>query len=163
MSTDSDDGHPIEPGLFALVRREASQIAAGELKGDMYLKGTPIVLFCQSFYEQFFAHVVGKPLTAINQEAKTEAARQRLLLGDSELERRKVLAKFEDLCDLWDGALGFGYDSSTEELHRFVQQWVPAFLDVVTSWAESVGDTALHAAADTARGDYVKAVASYRP
>ena len=159
MSTKAPE-QPIAPGLFNLVRRYAKQLAASGLpKKDPLRRDATIVVFCQTFFQQFFATEFEYEIEAVDQESKREAARLRVeaAKADTHKEALALVRSFEDLCDMWPDVLGFTYGGVSSEFRRFHVKYVPTLLDRITRWAASAGLEEIASAANDSLAEWTKA------
>ncbi len=150
----------VEPTLFELVQKYAKDIIEGRVKaGDRLKRTTPIIVFCQNFFLQFFENVFDHPITGIDLQSKLEAARLRIGTAGKENESKRLLiAQFESLCDLWPDALGFGYGGSKGAFMEFHKRYLPRLLDRIVTWAATVKEEPLIEAAKAARDAYKDAL-----
>ena len=141
---------PIAVSLFVRVDEYATSIEDGKVLTDKPLQmSTPIVIFCLNFFDQFFVHVVGTPVGAPSDSAKQKAAALRIAQPTDAVTVRQLIALFERLCELWDGALGFTYTSTPDEIIEFNQRYIPRLLTAIKNWARSATppqDAVAHAA-----------------
>lgn len=162
MTTAVPRASPIEPTLFDRVVAYAGLIENHTVSIDNYVKKTTgIVIFCQSFFEQFSKNVLGATLRAFDADAKAVAVHLRLELGDRDLPKQRLIAEFEALCELWDGALGFEYDSSRDDVREFHKNFMPDLLTDIVDWSRTTADTPLIDAASQARDVYSRAIREF--
>jgi hypothetical protein len=154
----------VEPTLFELVQKYAKDITEGRVKaGDRLKRTTPIIVFCQNFFLQFFENVFDHPITGIDMQSKAEATRLRIgTNGKDNDSKRRLIAQFESLCDLWPDALGFGYGGSKGGFVDFHKRYLPRLLDRIVSWAATVKNEPLVEAAKGARNAYNDALRHLR-
>lgn len=130
-----DKPDPPVAELFDRVRGYAAQLSEKGLSVKKPLKqGAPIVLFCQLFFQQFFAYAFDFTITSVDQDAKLRA----IALRDERhpaAATADVVRSFEDLCDMWPDILGATYGGLGAEFKRFHTDYVPLLLRRIDAWA----------------------------
>jgi hypothetical protein len=153
---------PVQPSLFDLVTSYAADIVAGRIDPAKPLKHTtPIIVFCQNFYAQFFENVLGTTIVAVDEESKRTVARAAIArekAGEA-AEVLALMAWFEKFCDLWQDVLALGYGLSPASFFRdFHASYVKRLLDRADAWAQTTTFDALKKASFEAREAYRDAV-----
>lgn len=151
------------PTLFANVKTYARSLEDGTVDlGRALSDTTPILVFCQNFFAQFFENVLGHPLTSIDEDMKEEAATVRLSWSQAEAEAptRLLIALFEELCDEWPEVLGLSYGTLREDMLEFHGDYLPNLLEAIADWSATIHDDALQREAREARSAYRKGLAS---
>lgn len=136
----SADQLAVAPGLFDRVSQYAKQLSADGLSTKQPLKrDATIVVFCQTFFQQFFEHEFGHEITAVDRQAKEEAAALRIAAEKKRGKKQAValVRSFEDLCDIWPDVLGFTYGGLTTEFRRFHTTYIPRLLRRAEAWAKA--------------------------
>jgi hypothetical protein len=130
---------PVEPRLFDLFDKHIAAVERGDLKADSVLKKEAhIIVFCQTVFAQFFESQFGYEIKSIDEQTKEQATRIRIgLENDPKKDAiRKLVRSFEELCDLWQDVLGFGYGGSTGEFQAFHRKYVPRLLGRLHKYAD---------------------------
>lgn len=98
---------------------------------------SPIVVFAQNFYLQFFDKVVGHPITAVNNAAKRDAvvARHALKKQKAPRELIQLITWFEYLCDIRPDLDAAGYVERTVEFRDFLTGEFRTLIDRIHAWA----------------------------
>jgi hypothetical protein len=158
--TDPATESPIALGLFDRVRDYARLLAKDGLSTKKPLKrDATIIVFCQTFFQQFFEYKFAYELTAVDAQAKLEATRLRVAaeqdgVGDEAI---ALVRSFEDLCDMWPDVLGFTYGGLSTEFRRFHVDYIPRLLKRISGWATADGLADIATAAQSASGEWDKA------
>lgn len=109
-------------------------------------ESSPIIVFCESFFEQFFGNVLEAPITGFDQLSKGVAAEQaeRLRQREDTKEARRLVALFEKFCDLHADVLGGTYGAGSITYQRFHSEYMRRLLKATFEWAcaESVNGLA---------------------
>lgn len=141
----------IAPGVFKEVADYAASMKDGTVKLDKPLVDTtPIILFCQNFFAQFFDNVVNSPIEGIDQQSKEESVALRHAMSDDETKVvvRKMLALFEELCDEWPEVLGLISGFLRDDLLDFHVLFLPSLFEGINEWASTLGGQLAQAAKD---------------
>jgi hypothetical protein len=150
---------PVALSLFDLVERYAKQIEDGKIDVKNPLKRTtPIIEFCRTFYQQFFEHELGLEIKGVDQSAKAKAIELRHAFDDQAAPVPRLIAWFEELCDIWIDVLGFSYAGSASEFRRFHNTYVVRLLERIETWARAADYAELLERTKTARAVYGRAV-----
>lgn len=154
---------PVSPELFQIVTDYSSALKAGKIDPKNPLKRTtPIIEFCQNFFLQFFENELGHEITGVGNDAKRLAVRLRLEAEKSERpeETRRLIAHFEELCDIWPDVLGVRYPggSSATDFRNFHATYVVRLLDRACAWAKVRSYVALVERCESASQAYKAAV-----
>jgi hypothetical protein len=150
----------INPSLLELVTEYAATISAGEVDVTRPLKNTtPIVVFCENFFLQFFQSF-NVSITSIDSTSKQTAVEFELELkrdgGSSET--LALITWFEDFCDLYPDVLAMGYGGSRAVFATFHTRNVVRLLDRAEAWARSETLTELEGAVKRAKKAYKAAL-----
>jgi len=150
---------PIALPLFDRVQEYAAAITSGEVTTDSPLKqDTPIIVFCQNFFAQFFDNVLTHPITGFHQAAQREAVRlRRSLTGRAKAPIRRVIVQFEKFCETWSNIGAGGYASSRQDFLEFHQVYIPRLLGYIAAWATSAKLDAIAERSRRATDDYEEA------
>jgi hypothetical protein len=152
----------LDPRLFGFVHDFAGDVEKGTVgKLDTVEASSPIIVFCESFFEQFMGDVLGSPITGFDQESKRAAAgiAERLKVdAPGEKATRRVLALFERFCDVHADVVGGTYGAGSITYQRFQADYMRRLLEAAEGWAEVSGQTALRDAIAAARAAYDKAL-----
>ena len=130
---------PIQPSLFDLVSSYADDIAAGAVDASRpLLKTTPIIVFCENFYLQFFESL-GRPIVSVDDTSKRAAVELATELERQEGSRETVslVQWFEEFCDLYPDVLAMGYGGSRVVFASFHTRYVPRLLDRADAWSRA--------------------------
>ncbi len=149
--------HLVEPLLFRRVIAYADAIRANQVDIDKPLANTtPVIVFCENFYLQFFENVLGTEITGINDSSQKLAARLRRKLKRNKdaVHQRRLLALFEALRNLWDEIRGEGYGFREHDFDDFHHEFMPQFLSQIFQWSLTVDDEELVSAVRAAEGAY---------
>jgi hypothetical protein len=152
----------LDPRLFEFVHDFAADVEKGTVgKLDTVEASSPIIVFCESFFEQFMGDVLGSPITGFDQESKRTAAgiAERLKVdvpGDKAT--RRVLALFERFCDVHADVVGGTYGAGSITYQRFHADYMRRLLEAGEDWADASGQTALRDVIAAARVAYDKAL-----
>lgn len=152
---------PVAAELFDRLESYAKQLAEKGLPEKKPLKrDATVIVFCQAFFQQFFEYGFAHEITAVDAQAKLEAARLRIAAeSDGALaERIAVVRSFEDLCDLWPDVLGFTYGGLSSEFKRFHTNFIPRLLDRIITWLKKDGFADLAERAESTRKGWRQAV-----
>ncbi len=131
---------PIELTLFNFVDEFAFQITSGT-PGPLeeVADSSSIIVFCESFFDQLFAHALDCPITGFDPDSKRKAARlAEELKGDAQtsLELRALVALFESFCDMYLEVIKGSYGAAKITYTRFHQNYMRRLLDKAQKWAE---------------------------
>ena len=150
----------INPSLLDLVAQYAATIEAGKVDVTRPLKNTtPIVVFCENFFLQFFESY-DVTITSIDSTSKQAAVGFALELergGDSK-ETLALITWFEDFCDLYPDVLAMGYGGSRSVFATFHTTNMVRLLDRAEAWARSEKLEDLEQAVQQASGAYKAAL-----
>jgi hypothetical protein len=148
----------LDPALFAFVRDFAADVETGTVgKLETVEASSPIIMFCESFFEQFMGDVLGSPITGFDQESKRTAAgiAERLKLdAPGDTATRRVLALFERFCDVHADVVGGTYGAGSITYQRFHADYMRRLLEAAEKWAEASEQTELKDAIASARAAY---------
>jgi hypothetical protein len=133
----------VEPSLFDFVDGFAARVREGQVHAvDSVSDGDDLVVFGESFFDQFFSSAVGKRITGFDPTSQSEVG---LWLEESKLnpakhgwtgEVRDVIVMFEKFCDVYFDAI-YGTDGSIT-LSEFYKEYVDLLLVRAAAWAQSV-------------------------
>ena len=117
----------VKPALLDLVRDYAATVASGKVDASRpLLRTTPIIVFCENFFLQFF-ETLGRPILSvdpISKRAAVELAADLKQRGDRR-ETILVIRWFEEFCDLFNDVLAMGYGGSRVVFASFHTVYVP--------------------------------------
>lgn len=134
---------PISPELFGLLAQYARDVLGGRIQlGAKPRKTSPVIVFCQSFYAQFFENVIGTEITAIDLEAKRASVRARHRLKEAQdepgiPETILLLTWFERFCDIYADVLALGYGGLRSRFVDFLRGYVEKLLVRSLAWANA--------------------------
>lgn len=149
---------PVASELFEYVVEEAARLEQEKSAIGKHLDSdSPIIVFCENFFLQFFENVVGYTITGVDPENKERAARQRRKQPRAAGAVRRLISQFERLCEVYPDLFGSG---PADDVRDFHEQYVPRLLDRIAEWADDAGMPPLLAAANNARDTYRNVVAS---
>ena len=151
---------PIALGLFDRVRDYAGQLVKDGLSTKKPLKrDSTIVVFCQTFFQQFFEYRFAYEITAVDRQAKLDTSRLRVAAeaNGTSAEAIALVRSFEDLCDAWPDVLGFTYGGLSSEFRRFHTTYIPRLLQRIVAWANAENIPELSDAASRASSEWDKA------
>jgi hypothetical protein len=153
----SEPVYPIHPDLFDQVDDyiAASSAAAG---GSVSVEqAQAIVIFYQSFFQQFF-QVLGQEIVGFSPGSETEAiALRRSLSRPGDLPTRRVIARFETICQI-DAELAAGqYLYSSDTFLQFHTQNLGNIMRDISVWAASAGLPEIQGRAKQALESYSRA------
>jgi hypothetical protein len=152
---------PVEPTLFDLVKSYAADITAGHVNPTKPLKlTTPIIVFCQNFFLQFFQNELATEILGVDDASKRIAARIALTL-EREGTRPATLALvawYENFCDIFPNVVALSYGGSRGFFLHFHQEHVKRLLDRAGSWSVERSYDALTPVIRDAREVYAAAV-----
>lgn len=155
---------PVALSLFDMVFKYAKALKDGSVDVDKPLSDTtPIIVFCQNFFLQFFDNVLHAPLVTIDTQAKEEAAKIRASLQEDQSAApvRRLVAVFEQLCDEWPEVRGLSYVGLLRRaLLEFHRGFLPDFFNAITSWANTLKNPALAKLAEDAETAYATGLAA---
>lgn len=140
-------GPRISPRLFDIPIDFVERVVSGEIKlaGEATMT-SPIVVFAQNFYLQFFEKVIGHPITAVNTAAKRDSvvARHALRKQNAPRELLQLLTWFEYFCDIRPDLDAAGYVERTIEFRDFLTGEFRTLVDRIHKWArrEDLDDVA---------------------
>jgi hypothetical protein len=142
----------IELTLFDFIDEVVHDIEQGVLEGESRVEsGSTILVFCQGFFDQFFA-ALGENITGFRAKAKRDAAafveRLRSRTEPAMEQARKIIVAFEEFCDLAKDVLG-DYTDTSITFER-VADFVRRLLRSTQHWAELSDKAALAARAGLA-------------
>jgi hypothetical protein len=157
---------PVELTLFDFVDEFASQVRMGNPKARETVVGSSrIVVFCESFFDQFFAKVLHSAITGFDPDSKRKAARMaEQLKGEppSSAELRALVALFESFCDMYLDVIKGSYGAAEITYARFHQNYMRRLLERAGRWAEQVPYPDLAARIAQARSVYTEAIGAMR-
>jgi hypothetical protein len=135
---------PIDLSLFDFIEEFATEVQEGNVDlGETVATSSPIVTFCESFFEQFFAAMDYEISGLFDYTAKEEAAELALRLRheneEGTLHTRAVIALFESFCDMYDDAEGGLYGYGPVSYRKFYTDYMKRLLRRAHEWAETEG------------------------
>jgi len=143
--------HLVEPALFDQIDDYLREYRTDPKKVD----ASRLRTFAENFFLQFFLNVLRQKITRIGREAKDLSARLRLKRRDpADVSLRRLLARFERLCDLLPMIAGQLSRPGNEAPAEFRDRYMNRLLAAIASWAEQTDDKALAARADATRDAY---------
>lgn len=151
----------LDPGLFDFICDFAGEVANGTVaKLDTVEESSPIIVFCESFFEQFFGNALKAPITGFDQVSKGVAADQaeELKLQDGTKETRRIVALFEKFCDLHADVVGGTYGAGSITYQRFHSDYMRRLLRATLDWARDEQAADLTVAVDSAMIAYENAM-----
>ena len=131
---------PVELAVFSFLDRYFDAWESGEIDDpNGGSSASQLTDFLYTFFQQFFKSVWHVELTGLGKQMKLEAARLRLKEAKGKREARRLIAAFEELCDLWADLSGLQYEASRGDLEGFNTDYLPKLLGRVSSWATAEG------------------------
>lgn len=129
---------PVQPQLFELVTAYAADLASGRVDPTKPLKmTTPVIVFCQNFFLQFFQNELGTDILGVDETSKRIAARLAISI-EGEGGRPATLALiawYEDFCEMFPNVLALSYGGSRGFFLHFHQEHVKRLLDRAARWS----------------------------
>ncbi len=156
---------PIELTLFDFVDEFAQQIQMGSPTPlEVVTVSSGIVVFCESFFDQLFAHVLDCPITGFDPESKRAASRlaEEMKGAETSTELRALVALFEKFCDMYLDVIKGSYGAAEITYRRFHQTYMRRLLDRAGRWAEQASHSDLAARIAQARNAYDQAIGAMR-
>jgi hypothetical protein len=131
---------PIALTLFDFCEEFAGEVRAGKPQPSMAVtEDARIVVFCASFFDQLFAHVLERPIEGFTPESKRAAARLAEELkkdpGQPD-ELRSLIPLFEKFCDMYSELIGGSYGAGEITYKQFHEKYVSRLLARAQAWAE---------------------------
>ncbi len=156
---------PIELSLFAFIDEFAAQVKGGDpgpldkLSGD-----SKVIVFCQSFFVQFFGKVLDVEIDGFDAVAKRAAAGLAVDLQGEQTKApiRAIIALFEKFCDMYADVVAGSYAASEITYRVFHRQYVSRLLGKAEAWAGADGHTALSAQIAKSRTVYEAAISQMK-
>jgi hypothetical protein len=151
----------LSPDLFKFVHDFAKEVADGKItKFETVEESSPIIAFCESFFEQFFGDELDTQITVFDHDAKRAAAEEaeRLKLrggnADDTKDARRLIALFEKFCDLYADVVGGTYGAGSITYRRFHADYMRRLLRAALAWARERKRRDLVAAIESASSAY---------
>jgi hypothetical protein len=133
----------VEPKLFDFASEFAVRVGQGRVHADDSVsEGDEMVVFSESFFEQFFSQVVGKRIVGFDRSSQSdvgellEASRLNPAKSAMTPRVRDLLVLFEKFCDVYFDAI-YGTDE-TITLSDFYDEYVHPLLVRADAWAQSI-------------------------
>ncbi|MFI4990319.1 MAG: hypothetical protein ACHQHO_05325 [Solirubrobacterales bacterium] len=129
---------PVEPSLFDFVDEFAAEVQKGELSPlETLAANARIITFCESFFVQFFANVLGKEIEGFDPQAKRSAAGIAIELKDDQAQApvRALIGLFEKFCDMYADIIGGAYGAAEITYASFHRLYVGRLLRRAAEWA----------------------------
>jgi hypothetical protein len=146
--------HFVEPSLFDQIDDYLKEYEADPKKAD----ASRLRTFAENFFLQFFANALRHKIIGVNREAKDLSARLRIRQrGSGDAPLRRLLARFERLCDLLPMIAGQLSRPGEEAPAEFRNRYMNQLMEAIASWAEHGVDKELAARAASARDAYGRA------
>jgi hypothetical protein len=153
---------PISLELFDFFDEFASGVLAGEPQPlAAVTDDARIVVFCTSFFDQFFAEVLHRPIEGFTPQSKRLAARLAEELRKEESvpgELRSLIALFEKFCDVYSELISGSYGVGEITYKQFHEKYVRRLLERAEAWAEKAQYPDLSARIHSAREVYDHAI-----
>jgi hypothetical protein len=153
----------IELSLFDFIDDFADEVQDESIdRDDTVEKSSPIISFCETFFDQFFA-ALGHNISGFNDDAKRDASElaERLRLRADTKPMRVVIALFEEFCEMYDDVLG-SYGSGSITYDEFHADYMTRLLKRANQWANAKGLDALAERITAARTVYDTAIKAKR-
>jgi len=136
----TDNAEPIRLDLFNRVDDYADSIVRGAVTSDSVIENTPIYVFYENFFLQFFDNVMHEHITGFDRAAQDKADGMRLSLeGSAQAPVRRMIEQFEDFCELRAELPGGMYFTSDDDFVHFHEYYIPRLLQTIEEWAASAG------------------------
>jgi hypothetical protein len=150
-------GSQLNPALFDFVHDFADDVSNDKVdRLTTVEESSPIIAFCETFFEQFLGDELGAAITGFDQDSKRIAAREaeRLKQEDRAKEARQLLALFEKFCDLHADVVGGTYGAGSINYQRFHADYMRRLLGAAEAWATAENRPELTSAIASARQAY---------
>jgi len=146
-----NDVHVIEPSLFDQIDKYLKEFQESPKKAD----ASRLRTFLENFFLQLFANELKRPITAIGRDAKLVSTRIRVQRKDAaDAKLRRLLTRFEELCDLLPGITGQLSRPGESAPAHFSIRFMNQTLGAMAAWAEIGQDEALKTRARATRAAY---------
>jgi hypothetical protein len=140
--------NPIDLRLFDFIEEFAIEVQKGNVDlGETVATDSPILTFCKSFFEQFFAATLDYQISRLfdytaREEAAELAVRLRLENKGNTTHMRAIISLFESFCVTYsdDGGL---YGDGPVSYRKFYNDYMKRLLRRAREWAEAEGIDAL--------------------
>jgi hypothetical protein len=105
-----------------------------------------LIRFLGAFYEAFLPESFGISVRGFSYKDKRKVSRRlvRAEMGaapdDGLSAARELASQFEELSDLFHGAMDFGYSEEDDDYVLFHRDVFPGWLDIVERWLRASGD-----------------------
>jgi hypothetical protein len=153
----SEPAYPIHPDLFGQVDHYIAASSAASGGSVPPEQNKAIVLFYQSFFQQFF-QVLGHEIIGFSLDSERKAiALRRSLTRPGDLPTRRVIARFETLCQLEAELTAGQYLYSSDTFLQFHTQNLGNIMRDISIWAASAGQPEIERRAKQALEAYDKA------
>ncbi|MGN6372325.1 MAG: hypothetical protein ACTHM1_04960 [Solirubrobacteraceae bacterium] len=150
--------------LFDFVDEFAHEVDEGTITADQTVAvDDTMVIFSESFFDQFFANVLKRPIEQFSAASKRDAGRLADELRNEAAatgELRALIALFEGFCDMYGELINGSYGAGDITYADFYRSYLEPLLEDAEAWAEQAQDPELLArlqAASQAQHDAVSA------
>lgn len=130
--------HDIEPSLFDQLDSFLTEYAEEPAETTF----SRARLFAEEFFLQLFTKVLDRPIVGVNAQAKEISTKVRLeRTGNENLALRRLLTRFEQLCDLLPTVLGELSGPLDNAPATFTHQYFNQLLVAIVAWADTTKDS----------------------
>lgn len=154
----------VAPELARYIEDYVEETDIGGALGSSLDSDSNLIVFCQGFFSQFFANVIGEPIETIGARSAQRAnvLLRRRRAGFSATVKR-LIRRFQHFCKLYPDLLGERYGGGLDAVAAFHFEFVPAFLLEIEAWATEEREEPLKQAIGDARAAYAEFENSFEP
>lgn len=150
----------VQPSLFDFVSDFADEVKAGKIEELATLEeSSGIIVFCESFFEQFFA-TVGLSIDGFNLRGKRAAAglAETMTRSDETAPVRALVSLYERFCDMYVDLVGTSFGDGTITYQVFHADYMRRLLKRALDWVTTAGHHDVIVPLTKAIGDYDEAM-----
>lgn len=155
---------PIALELFDFIDEFARDVRAGEITAlQTVTSDDTIVIFSESFFDQFFANALKRPIRQFSSTSKREAGRLAEELRSEEAATaasRALIALFEGFCDMSGELINGSYGAGDIDYRDFHLAYLSPLLEEAEAWAAHAQEHDLLARVQAASDAERKAVSA---
>jgi hypothetical protein len=130
---------PVALELFDFVDEFARDVRGGKITAFQVVVGDDtIVIFSESFFDQFFANVLSRPIKQFSAASKRDAGRLAEELRSEAAatrESRALIALFEGFCDMYGELINGSYGAGDIPYRDFHGAYLSPLLEEAEAWA----------------------------
>jgi hypothetical protein len=139
----------IKPELFDLLDDYAQLLDSGEAIVDDVVPATsPLVIFTESAFVQFFENEVGVEIQGFDERAQKLAARARKEKKDLSAQAKRMITAFRKFCEDYDDVKSASYGGQGTVLEDFHSTLVLRLVGRIRALAKVNGEAELERRAD---------------